>query len=248
MPQVIFLPGILMPAELRYGALLEALGNDVTPTLKDLEVYEPGSDLETYSLAREIAGITRVADKAGFERFHLYGHSGGGAVVLAYVASNPDRVLSVAVDEPATDFSAEHKEYVRSSYGLMAPLGDADLMGSFAKELLRPGVELPPPPAETPAWMANRPAGIRAFLRALDAVNVDTDRFRSFPGPVYYSYGDLSNEAWEAMAPRLAGLFPNFTAELYQGLHHLRTSHIAEPGRVADRLRELWAKADASAS
>lgn len=36
---VIFLPGILMPAALRYERLLAALGADVRPVLKELEVY-----------------------------------------------------------------------------------------------------------------------------------------------------------------------------------------------------------------
>ena len=31
------------------------------------------------------------------------------------------------------------------------------------------------------------------------------------------------------MKERLAGLFEDFTAERYEGLHHLNTSHQAEP-------------------
>jgi pimeloyl-ACP methyl ester carboxylesterase len=47
----------------------------------------------------------RVADDAGIDRFHLYGHSAGGAVALALALAHPDRVLTLAVDEPASDFT-----------------------------------------------------------------------------------------------------------------------------------------------
>jgi hypothetical protein len=42
------------------------------------------------------------------------------------------------------------------------------------------------------------------------------------------------------MRDRLAGVFPDFRPELYEGLHHLNTSHAAAPGRVAAALRRLW--------
>src|SRR5918994_1723187 len=95
---VIFLPGILMPAELRYAALLEALGDEVDAVVKDLEIYATSPPSPDYSLAAEVAAVDRVADEAGFERFHLYGHSGGGAVALAYLAEHRERVVSLAVD------------------------------------------------------------------------------------------------------------------------------------------------------
>ncbi len=45
------------------------------------------------------------------------------------------------------------------------------------------------------------------------------------------------------MKDRLAGLFEDFTVERYEGLHHLNTSHQAEPERVAAALKKLWATA-----
>jgi len=47
------------------------------------------------------------------------------------------------------------------------------------------------------------------------------------------------------MQARLEILFDDFTGEVYQGLHHLNTSHQAEPARVAAALRALWARASA---
>jgi pimeloyl-ACP methyl ester carboxylesterase len=54
-----------------------------------------------------VDGLLRWADRAALERFHLYGHSGGGAVALAFTAAHAGRVLSLTLDEAAFDFSNE---------------------------------------------------------------------------------------------------------------------------------------------
>jgi pimeloyl-ACP methyl ester carboxylesterase len=82
--QVVMLPGAVLPAGLAYGALLAELGADVEPRPKELEVYAGDAPPSDYSLATEVAGITRVADDAGFERVHLVGYSAGGAAALAF--------------------------------------------------------------------------------------------------------------------------------------------------------------------
>ena len=104
--RAVFLPGIIAPARVRYAALLEHL-REVDVLAKDLEVYAGDAPPEDYSIALEVDGVAAAADRAGFDRFHLYGHSAGGAVALAYVAAHPERVLSLALDEPMTDFSDE---------------------------------------------------------------------------------------------------------------------------------------------
>ena len=230
----IFLPGILMPARLRYQALIERLGPDFDCRPKELEVYSGDEPPAGYGIDQEIAGLLGFASEAGLDRFHLYGHSGGGAVALAFVAAHPDRVRSLAVDEPASAFMAQDQADLKTI--------DRDLEG-FLRMQLRPGVEPPPRPAgEPPAWMAKRPAGIAAFAAAVSAHRVPEGAFGRFEGPVYYSYGSLSAERWEEMAERLGRQFRDYRSERYEGLHHLNTSHQAEPDRVAARLRELWSR------
>lgn len=241
---VIFLPGILMPAALRYEPLLQALGDDVDAVTKDLEVYR-GSSVPPpgYSLDMELEGIARVADEHGFDRFHLYGHSGGGACALAFTAVHPERVLSLALDEPATDFSPEDLQEIRDVFLPMLELPPEELGREFVRTMLREGATPPPrPEGPPPPWMADRPAGVAAFVRALSEADVPVERLRTFDRPVYYSYGSLSNETWERKAKRLAEAFPNITVELYEGLSHMNTSHVAEPERVAAALRRLWGR------
>jgi pimeloyl-ACP methyl ester carboxylesterase len=82
--EVILLPGGVLPAELAYGALLEALGDAVEPVAKELEVYADAEPPPSYTLAVEVEGILRTAEAAGFDRFHLVGYSAGGASSLAF--------------------------------------------------------------------------------------------------------------------------------------------------------------------
>jgi hypothetical protein len=91
--------------------------------------------------------------------------------------------------------------------------------------------------------MAIRPKGIEAFGGAMLRYRLATERLRGFDRPVYYSHGSLSCPRWAAMPERLAGVFPDFTSELYEGIHHLQTSHQREPARVASALRRLWTRA-----
>ena len=243
---VVFLPGVVMPCALRYAALLAELGDEVQAILKDLELYAGATTPpDNYDISTEVEGITRTADAAGLERFHLYGHSGGGAISLAYVAAHPDRVLSLALDEPAYDFldSTETRGYW-SEIDAAGRLPERDRMPAFLKLQLGPDVALPPAPAGTPPpWMASRPAGVLALITALKQHHVDPSSYRRYAAPVYFSHGSLSHPYWLGMRDRLATLFPDFTAERYDGRHHLNTSHQAEPARVAQALRRHWNRA-----
>jgi pimeloyl-ACP methyl ester carboxylesterase len=233
---VILLPGGIMPGALRYAALVEALGDAARVVIKDLEVYSKDTPPAGYSIELEVEGIARVADEARFDRFHLYGHSAGGGIALAYAATHPERLLSLALDEPDTFFPEAKADYQR-----MKQLPPEERMTALISAQLAPGVELPSEPSgPEPEWMANRPAGVEAFGVAVQRFELPVERLRRFQQPVYYSYGSLSNQWMEELHERFAELFPNFTAERYEGLHHFNTSHVAEPERVAAALQALW--------
>src|SRR4051794_17402091 len=100
-PRAILLPGGVMPADIAYGALIDALGDDVEAIAKDLEVYAGPEPPPDYTLEHEIGGLLRTAQDAGFDRFHLVGYSGGGASSLAFAAVHGERLLSLALLEPA---------------------------------------------------------------------------------------------------------------------------------------------------
>ena len=246
--QVILLPGGVMPAGPAYGALLAELGPEVDARPKDLEVYAADTPPPDYSLATEVAGIARVADDARFERFHLVGYSGGGAAALAFAASRPERLLSLAVMEPAfggwqrmTLAERSHFERFRSLLDLDGPT----MLTEFQALQVAPGVELAPRPDPPPPWMAKRPAGLQAMLNAFLASDLDLAALERFDRPVWFALGGRSNPDYFAlMAERLAGVFPDFTIETFPDRHHFDPPHRIEPGRVASSLRALWARAE----
>src|SRR5437588_10814613 len=100
--QVIALPGGVMPAEVRYAPLASALANDVQLHFKNLEVYAGDVPPTGYSIDLEGEALASFADSLGLARFHLLGYSGGGCVSLACAGAHPDRLLSLALSEPAS--------------------------------------------------------------------------------------------------------------------------------------------------
>ncbi|MHA6785833.1 alpha/beta fold hydrolase [Pseudonocardia saturnea] len=219
MTAVIFLAGIIIPAHVAFASLLPALSHSSPVVTKELEVYAGEQPPEDYDLDREVEGLGRFATDRGFDRFHLYGQSFGGAVALAYIARHPDRVASVALDEPATDFSDADRAAIAAQKLSEGP--EDQRMQRFVQQFVRPGVELPPPPPPSDApEMAKRPAGVAASIPALDTYRVDEADLRRYPGPAYVGYGALSNVRWEEMAERLSHVLTDCAVVRYEERHH----------------------------
>jgi pimeloyl-ACP methyl ester carboxylesterase len=87
----------VLPADLAYGALLEALGDEVEAVAKELEIYAGEEPPLNYALDVEVEGVLQAAEASGFERFHLVGYSGGGASSLAFAAKHTERLRSLAL-------------------------------------------------------------------------------------------------------------------------------------------------------
>ena len=250
--RTLLLPGSVLPAQEAYGALLEALGPDVHAVAKDLELYAADEPPPGWSLDTEIDGVLREADALGWETFHLVGYSGGGAAALAFAAKQPDRLLSLALLEPAWagnwDWSPAHTELWKEHERLEA-LPPEQFMPAFMRLAVKPDVVLPPPPpGPPPQWMAKRPAGIKAFLRSFKDYDLDRERLAAFPRPVFYALGGLSNpDDYGDIANRLARVFfPDFHLEVFPKRHHFDPPHRIEPKRLAELLRRHWEGAEGS--
>jgi pimeloyl-ACP methyl ester carboxylesterase len=248
--RVIFLPGIVLPAAAAYGDLLAELGSDIDAVAKDLEVYATPTPPSDYSLDTEVAGALRAAQARGWDRFHIVGYSGGGSVALALTATHPDRLLSVALLEPAwtgnwDDVSQAHRT-LWLDYTRLANLPHDEFMGAFMRLQVRPDVVLPSPaPGPPPPWMAQRPAGIRALLGTFQTYELDREALRGFQPPVYFALGGRSNpDQFGEEAERLGRVFPNFRLELFPERHHFDPPHRVEPRALATSLRSLWAQAE----
>jgi pimeloyl-ACP methyl ester carboxylesterase len=237
-----------MPADLAYGALLDALGEEVQAIAKELELYAGREPPPDYTLQHEIDGVLRVADEAGFDRFHLVGYSAGGASSVAFTASHPERLLSLALIEPAwmgNEGLSHEEQAVRREFDRIATLAPDQMMPAFVANQLAPRVEPPPrPPGPPPPWMAKRPAGLRAVTTAFNASTLDRDRLRAFNRPVYFALGGQSNpDYYGRMAERAADTFPDFTLDVFEQRHHFDPPHRIEPERIAAALLAHWTRA-----
>jgi pimeloyl-ACP methyl ester carboxylesterase len=242
------LPGSILPAEPAYAALLSVFGDRVDAVVKDLEVYADDRPPPGYDLAVEVDGILREADAHGFDRFHLVGYSGGGASALAFTAGTGDRLLSLALLEPAWagNERTNQEDELMERFRELESLPPDQFMAGFTRLQLAPGVDPPPPPeGPPPPWMGKRPAGVQALIDAFDNGDLDLAALRAFDRPVYFALGGRSSPVYFGlMAERLAAIFPDFTLETFPERHHFDPPHRVEPGRLADSLLELWRRAE----
>jgi pimeloyl-ACP methyl ester carboxylesterase len=247
---VIALPGGVNPAALRYAPLRAAVGSGVRLHLKDLEVYADDEPPPGYSIAMEVDALGRFADSLGLERFHLLGYSGGGRVSLAFAGAHPDRLLSLALFEPASvpgPLSDEEALLVARLREGLKGLEGAAFIRAFMTLQVRAGVELAPPAGPPPAWMRTRPAGLAAMMGAFAAHPFDRDSLRRLTAPVFVGHGELSGPQEEVRAGVLARLLPDIRIRRFPGIHHFVTpEEVYGAGHVRE-LSALWARVEAGA-
>ena len=242
------MPGGVLPAKPAYAAILEVLGDRVDAAAKDLEVYLGDQPPPDYSLDIEVEGVRREAEARGFDRFHLVGYSGGGASSLAFAVRYGERLLSLALLEPAWagNERTDEEEALWLRFRALKGLPLDRFMAGFMRLQLAPGLEPPPPPeGPEPPWMAKRPAGLQALIDAFDRGTLDLERLRGFARPVYFAVGGRSNpDYYSRMADRLAAIFSDFTLETFPDRHHFDPPHRVEPEHLADSLLDLWQRAE----
>lgn len=247
---IILLPGIINPADLAYGDLRVALSDVGSVVLKDLAVYDGEAPPAGYSLETEIDAVLETAEERGFARFHLVGYSAGGAIAAALAARHPERLVSLALLEPAwlgNEGMSENERRAFAEFDNVTALPPEQALPAFARLNLAPGVMPPAPPAGAPPpWMAKRPAGIRAIGSAFRHHRLETAALRKLAAPVLYVLGRLSNPALYAeRAERARSLFADFTLEVFEDRHHFDPPQRAEPQRTAELLRAFWQRAEA---
>ena len=232
-----------MPAAMRYASLKAALGAEVEMHIKDLEVYARDEPPPDYSIGQEVAALAAFADSLKLERFHLLGYSGGGFVSLAFAGTYPERLLSLAVFEPARvpgKLTLREATLDRQLRRALAGKTGPEFMRIFVTQQLRQGVEAPPSSGPPPPWMGKRPAGLAAMLNAFGSYEFERSQLRNCNFPVFYGYGDQTTEMVGLQAEVLGGLLPDIRIRRFAGMHHfVPPEQIYTPEHI-EGLRELW--------
>jgi pimeloyl-ACP methyl ester carboxylesterase len=242
---VIALPGGIMPAAIRYAALASQLNGAASLHPKDLEVYAEDTPAG-YAIEHEVEAVARFADSLGLDRFHLLGYSGGGFVSLAFAGTYPDRLLSLALFEPASipgELSPEEQRFATRLRAGLAGLEGPTFLQAFTRLQLRDGVQAPPPDGPPPPWMRTRPAGLGAMMAAFGRYRFDRARLRGCRFPVFLGYGDLTGEHEEIRAAILARLLPDVHLRRFTGIHHFVAPQDIYTTDHVEQLRRLWARA-----
>lgn len=249
--QVVCVPGSVAPAAQRYAPLVAHAGNVGDFHMKDLEVYREDAPPSDYSIDQELDAIDRFAAATGLDRFHLVGYSGGGFISIAYGATRPERVLSLAVFEPARipgDLTGEERDFFSGLERKLQGLSGLEFMSTFVREQVAPGVEVAPPAGPPTAEMRKRPAGIAALIRAFEAYAFDRELLRRVTFPVYYAHGDLSHPEQAVKAGILARLLPDVHVHRFAGVHHFVPPELIYTDAHAAALAGLWRDAERSAA
>lgn len=242
MEQVLFVPGGMAPASEQYGALLDALGDQVSPLLTDFELYSQDSNLQDYSLRTELDAMEKAADEAGFDRFHLVGYS--TCLPIAFVAVSPERVLSVSMIEPGMigkgSFSPED---MVAAHRARMQLPPSEMFAAMTRSMLAPGVDPPPPPsAPPPTWMRERMQLGGKLMQAVLDWQLDEEALKRFSGPVAVHVGTLDHPSLIALATAIADAFPSGQLTQWDGTFHLNPIHRSEPAEFANALMAFWAQ------
>jgi pimeloyl-ACP methyl ester carboxylesterase len=82
--------------------------------------------------------VEALADRVGFERYHLIGHSMGGMVAQEIALRSGERLLSLTLEDTAHDFAIGRSELVRGLFDARLRLAEEQGMGAVAR--------LPAPP------------------------------------------------------------------------------------------------------
>jgi pimeloyl-ACP methyl ester carboxylesterase len=197
----------------------------------------PGS--RPLALADEVALLRPVLAVAG-ERYHLVGHSYGGAVALAAALAEPARVLSLTVFEPVL-FSllvledpaqAAAREIIAVRDDTVAALerGDPQASGArFVDYWMGPGAwaALPEPRR---AGLAAAMGTVKAEWEAAFREPAPLSAFAELDTPVLYLTGSDSPASARGVARLLIRTLPRVTAIEVDGVGHM--APVTHPDRI----------------
>lgn len=96
------------------------------------------ADRASYTIERMAEDVTAAIDAAGFERFHLVGHSMGGMVAQEIAIARPERLLSLVLEDTGAEFPVARIEGVRKLFDARLRMAEEQGMAALAA--------LPPPP------------------------------------------------------------------------------------------------------
>ena len=203
-----------------FKRVVAALGEEINPTFKDMELLPIGQPIEEWTLDGEAQALLAIADAENLETFDLVGYSGGAAVSLAFAASYPARLRSLALIEPpwiGNDIWSDEERRFVDGFDALLELPPKELVATFFK-LFAPGVNVPLPPDEK--RVARMAEALRMVWLGYRAKPLDRRLLAQINAPVYLPVGGRSAPRMRALAELLANAFRYARVEVFAEQHH----------------------------
>jgi len=173
---------------------------------------EAPTDRHSYAIDLMTADVEGLVDEVGFTRYHLLGHSMGGAIVQEIALRSPDRLLSLTLEDTAPRFDLPADNAMFEFRAKRLHLAQTEGMAAAA------ALELPWTPPHMP------PERLREVNERLARMSADAfigaarslvdwagtaERASSITTPTLVVYGDLDAPVLVDASRRLAELIPN---------------------------------------
>ena len=178
-------------------------------------------------LADEVELLEPALEAAG-ERFHLVGHSYGGAIALKAALMRPERVQSMVLYEPTLFAVLEEGEPAAREIcevvedGRKAlERGDVEAVAErFIDYWMGPGSWAATPPARRPA-IAESTRNIAGWLHVLLREPTPLSSFQRLDVPILYLIGEKTRLSARGVARLLTATLPRVTVQELKGVGHM---------------------------
>jgi pimeloyl-ACP methyl ester carboxylesterase len=185
---------------------------------------EAPADRSSYSMVQMADDVEALITLVGFERYHLLGHSMGGAIAQEIALRSPGRLRSLTLEDTSHRFSAGRNEVVRKFIEQRNRLAEEKGMAAI---VAMPALVSPPPhmPKERTAETDPRLArmSVDAYIGAwqgLDAWQGTTERASEIAAPTMVIYGELDAVPLVDAARYLASAIPGAVLEVVPEAAH----------------------------
>ncbi len=185
---------------------------------------EAPADRSLYAVSQMSQDVEGLIERVGFDRFHLLGHSLGGAVVQEVALRSPQKLLSLTLHNTTCRFNVDANPVIAAWRDWRFQLAQTQGMAAVA------GVQSPfPPPPHMPperqAETAERLArmSVDAFIGSWDGLaswEGTEERAHNIKTPTLIIYGDRDAPPITKGSRRLARLIPHSTVEVIPETGH----------------------------
>lgn len=220
---------------------VSALGEEISPAFKNMELLPAGQPVEDWTLDGEAQALLALAE--GLATFDLVGYSGGAAVSLAFAVVHPARLRSLTLIEPpwiGNDIWSDEERRFVDGFDALIGFPPPESVAAFF-ELFAPGAKVPVPPDEK--RVARMAEVLRMVWLGYRARPLDRRLLAEINVPVYLPVGGRSTPRMRAQAELLADIFPQARVEVLAEQHHFDLLHRAA-AEFAKGLVTTWSTED----